>query len=110
VVNCLPSPDEEHARKAINPSSGEEIMVEMAGCDGLPLKAIVFKTLTDPYTGRISIFRVFHGKIASDDTVNVFGKDGKQTKERFGKLAKIRGKKQESFDEIYAAKSAAWPS
>ncbi len=51
----------------------------------------VFKTIVDPFAGKLSIFRVLSGKVVTDSTVLNVNKD---TKERLGHLSKLAGKKQ----------------
>jgi len=53
--------------------------------------ALVFKTTVDPFAGKLSIFRVLSGKVATDSTVLNVNKD---SKERLGHLSKVTGKKQ----------------
>jgi elongation factor G len=52
---------------------------------------MVFKTVADPYAGRLSIFRVVSGTLGGDGT---FYNATKQTKERFNQLLTIMGKEQ----------------
>jgi elongation factor G len=53
--------------------------------------ALVFKTIADPFAGKLSIFRVLSGKVAADSTVlNV----NKGNRERLGHIFKLAGKKQ----------------
>jgi elongation factor G len=52
--------------------------------------ALVFKTTVDPFAGKLSIFRVLSGKVATDSTVLNVNKD---SKERLGHLSKLAGKK-----------------
>jgi elongation factor G len=53
--------------------------------------AFVFKTIADPFAGKLSIFRVLSGKVAADSTVlNV----NKGNRERLGHIFKLAGKKQ----------------
>jgi len=56
-----------------------------------PFSALVFKTISDPYTGRISLMRVFSGKINPDVTVSNTTKD---TDEKLGGLFYLQGKEQ----------------
>jgi elongation factor G len=53
--------------------------------------ALVFKTIVDPFAGKLSIFRVLSGKVAADSTVLNVNKGGR---ERLGHLFKLAGKKQ----------------
>jgi len=85
----LPSPDDRGAIKGLNPATNAEATLT-SDPDG-PLAAQVFKTVADPYAGRLSIFRVFSGTMKSDSTVfNVT----RSTPERYGQLFLPEGKGQ----------------
>ncbi|MDH4198388.1 MAG: elongation factor G, partial [Candidatus Aminicenantes bacterium] len=56
-----------------------------------PFGALVFKTISDPYTGRISIMRVFSGRTNPDATVT---NTGRETDEKLGGLFFLQGKEQ----------------
>jgi elongation factor G len=71
-----------------------------------PFSAYVFKTISDPYTGRISLFRVFSGGIASDATVANATRGGS---ERLGALSAIQGKELEHAAELAAGDIGAVP-
>jgi len=58
---------------------------------GEPFSGFVFKTIVDPFAGKLSIFRVLSGKVTADTTVLNVTKD---SKERLGHLFKLAGKKQ----------------
>jgi elongation factor G len=59
--------------------------------------ALVFKTLADPYAGRLNLFRVFQGVVSHDaPLVNCRSSD----KERLGQLLVLRGKEHEHADEL----------
>jgi elongation factor G len=88
VVNCLPSPLERPAFKIID-SEGNE--VEKTSDPQTPFSGFVFKTVADPYAGRLSIIRVVSGQLGSDGT---FYNATKQTRERFNQLLTIMGKEQ----------------
>ena len=92
ICRYLPSPVE---RKPVNVSngSGEESLLEPKE-DGQPA-AYVFKTISDPYAGKISIFRVFSGSIKSDST---FYNSTKGTKEKLSHLHRLVGKKEYPVD------------
>lgn len=53
--------------------------------------AFVFKTMVDPFAGKLSIFRVLSGAVSSDSTVLNVSKD---SRERLGHLLHLAGKKQ----------------
>src|SRR2546428_2840452 len=69
-----------------------------AAADGV-LAAQVFKTMADPYVGKLSYFRVFSGTLKSDSQV---WNANKAKTERVGQLFWLRGKHQESSSEIGA--------
>jgi elongation factor G len=56
-----------------------------------PFAALVFKTISDPYTGRISLMRVFSGKVNPDSTVT---NAGKNIDEKLSGLFFLQGKEQ----------------
>jgi elongation factor G len=63
--------------------------------DGAGAAAFVFKTVADPFAGRINVFRVVEGAVSSDSTlVNVRSRN----KERFGQLMTMQGKDHEQTD------------
>ena len=86
---CMPSPLERAPFIAINPDDNSEI--EKISSEDGPFSAFVFKTVADPYAGRLSIFRVVSGKLGGDGT---FYNTGKHVKERFNQLLSITGKEQ----------------
>jgi len=57
--------------------------------------AFVFKTVADPFAGRISVFRVYAGEVKSDTTL-VNHRD--HSKERLGSLMVLEGKEHEKSD------------
>ena len=56
-----------------------------------PVSAFVFKTITDPFAGHLSLMRVMSGKLSPD--MNLFN-PGKDEKEKLGQLLFLEGKKQ----------------
>ncbi len=73
--------------------------VELTGSNTDPLAALVFKTVADPYVGKMSIFRVYSGVIRPDSVVF---NPNKGVSERIGKLYMLRGKKQIEVTELRA--------
>lgn len=97
VVELLPSPVEAPPEVATVPDSGEEVTLP---CDpNGPLAAFIFKTLSDPYVGKISYLRVFSGTLKSDSRV-WNARAGQE--ERIGQLYVMRGKEQIPVDELKA--------
>ncbi len=95
ILAYLPAPEERGPVKGTKPGSGEEVAWE-ADPDG-PLAAQVFKTVADPYAGRLSIFRIYSGTMAADSTVyNV----NKETPERYGQLFLLEGKGQKAVPTL----------
>ncbi len=64
-----------------------------------PLAAFVFKTVSDPYVGRINLFRVFSGRVRPDTTIQNATR-GKE--ERVGQVFTLRGKTQITLAEVPA--------
>ncbi len=64
-----------------------------------PFSAIVFKTIVDPFVGKLSLFKVGSGKISKDSEVY---NENKGVTEKLGGLFTLRGKEQEEVDEILA--------
>jgi len=89
IVNLLPPPTERPPQQAHNASTGEPI--ECKPDPAAPFAGLVFKTVIDPFAGKLSIFRVVSGKAASDSNVL---NSTRQYKERFGQLLRLEGKKQ----------------
>jgi elongation factor G len=83
VINFFPSPLE---RKDIQCEEGS---VQPKVED--PFSALVFKTISDPYTGRISMIRIFSGKVSPDATVT---NTTKQRDEKLSGLFFLQGKEQ----------------
>jgi len=95
VVDAIPSPAKFGSTKAIDAGSGEEIDLECKA-DG-PLAAFVFKTLADPFSGRINVMRVFSGELKSDS--NVYNPVS-SARERIGKLIRLQGKDNSPVDTL----------
>ncbi|MBI4537125.1 MAG: elongation factor G [candidate division NC10 bacterium] len=97
IVEYLPSPLDRPAVTGAT-GKGEEISSREAR-DEAPLAALVFKTIADPYAGKVTMFRVYAGTLHSDSTIFNAGKD---VKERIGQLQLIRGKQQAATEAIGA--------
>jgi elongation factor G len=69
-----------------------------------PVSAYVFKTVSDPYVGRISLFRVTSGSLHPDTHLHNVTQD---TDERIGQLFTLRGKTQEHLPEVPTGDIAA---
>ncbi|MBI4169655.1 MAG: GTP-binding protein, partial [Acidobacteria bacterium] len=67
AVAHLPHPGERGPYRGENPK--DRAAIERQGTPEEPYSAFVFKTIADPYSGKISLFRVYSGTIRSDSTV-----------------------------------------
>jgi elongation factor G len=102
IADYLPSPADLAPAAGEDPQTGEEIRREPAV--DAPFSAFVFKTVVDPFAGKLEIFRVLSGQLGSDATVlNV----NKGTKERIGHILRLEGKKQEGVPRVIAGEIAA---
>ncbi|HOB34801.1 MAG: elongation factor G [Firmicutes bacterium] len=78
--------------------------VELPGGTAEPFRALVFKTMADPYVGKVSFFRVYSGQIASDTQAYNLNK-GKT--ERIAQIFLFRGKNQIPVAKVVAGDIAA---
>ncbi|HET9295817.1 MAG TPA: elongation factor G, partial [Candidatus Binatia bacterium] len=102
VLDYLPAPGEEAELEGTNPITRE---IERRQHDpGAPFSAYVFKTLVDPFAGKLSVMRVISGKISPDETCY---NANKQTKEKIGHMFRLEGKKQEAIKEARAGEIVA---
>ena len=102
VLEFLPAPDEIPAVKGeIN---GEETIVNIAASE--PLCALVFKTIADPFVGKLSFVRVYSGELKADSSVY---NSNQGIDEKIGKLYIMHGKKQEDTPVLSAGDIGAIP-
>src|SRR5258708_35372594 len=81
-----------------NPIPLEE-MVMRRGEDDEPLALYVYKTMTDPFTGRISFFKVVSGKVKTNTTVQNFQR---HEPESFAHLSIMQGRKPVEVETLHA--------
>jgi elongation factor G len=96
VVDYLPSPLDVLPVKGIG-SNGEEKWRKPD--DNLPLSALAFKIMNDPYVGQLSFFRVYSGALRTGATV--YNTTQGHT-ERIGRLLKMHANEREEIKEVYA--------
>jgi len=102
IIDYLPSPLDEGEIEGKHPSNGDAARRKQD--PSAPFSAYVFKTISDPFAGKLSVMRVISGKITSDMTcldVN------KQSKEKIGHMFRLEGKKQEGVKEAVAGEIVA---
>ncbi len=93
IVNGLPSPSERNPKEGIKPGSDETIA--RAPSADAPFSALVFKTVADPFAGKLTLLRIFSGTLRADSTIY---NANKQVREKFGQLLIPEGKKQQSME------------
>jgi elongation factor G len=98
VVDFAPAPDELGTAKG-HPSPESEEVTEREIKDVAPYSAFVFKTVADPFAGRITVFKIYSGVIKSDATVYNITKN---TQERLGPLHVLQGKNLEKITEAHS--------
>ncbi len=100
IVEIGPAPED---RTAFTVRAGDqEIHVEPDSSQ--PPLAYVFKTITDPYVGQLSLFRVMTGTLKRDDQL-VASSSGQE--ERLHNLLTLRGKEQIPVEQLAAGDIAA---
>lgn len=97
IKRYLPTPLDRGEIESFKPGSEEKVMRKLGGEE--PMSAFVFKTLADPYVGRINYFRVYSGSVQPDSQVYNSTQD---ISERFGQVFSMRGKNQISLEEVAA--------
>jgi elongation factor G len=98
VVDYLPSPLDIPPVQGTDPDDPEKHLVRHSS-DDEPFSALVFKIMTDPYSGQLAFFRVYSGKMNAGESVyNV----AKGRRERVGRLMRMHANKREDIQEILA--------
>ncbi len=97
VVNSFSSPVDRGPAKGKKP--GTDNIEERQPSEDSPFSAIVFKTIADPYAGRLTLFRLYSGKLNPDSSV--FNSTKKIT-EKFGHIFFLEGKNQKQAEILIA--------
>jgi elongation factor G len=94
IVKYLPNPQEGpkiEAQDSLRPEEKKEILFK----DDSPFSAFVFKSISDPYVGQLTLLRVFSGKLlANTGFYNV----NKKARERIGPIYILQGKEQKAVE------------
>ncbi|HBP90688.1 MAG TPA: elongation factor G [Nitrospirales bacterium] len=102
VVDYLPSPVDLPPVVGIDPVTEGEITRKPESNE--PFSALAFKIMSDPFSGQLTYFRVYSGKLSAGSYVyNV----AKGKKERIGRLLKMHANKREEIEEVSAGDIAA---
>ncbi|HOK18522.1 MAG TPA: elongation factor G [Caldisericia bacterium] len=97
IVNEFPEPKLSEKRKGYDTKTKEVVVTDFD--INKPFSALVFKTIIDPFIGRINYIKVITGKVNQDTKIyNV----NKEQEERVSGIAFISGKNQEKTSEITA--------
>ena len=101
IVSYAASPEDRPEEVGTKPGSDEEVTRKCRADE--PFSALVFKTMADPYVGRLTLFKVFSGSLKSDSSVYNVTQD---KTEKFGQIYVMRGKKQENITKYLQGYSA----
>jgi elongation factor G len=102
VVDYLPSPVDLPPVRGIDPATEGEITRKPE--DSEPFAALAFKIMSDPFSGQLTYFRVYSGRLTAGSYVyNV----AKGKKERISRLLKMHANKREEINEVSAGDIAA---
>lgn len=102
IVECFPSPEYAIPQKGIIEDKNEEVFIRLD--ENKPFSALVFKTIADPFVGKISLFRVITGKLTNDTTVINSNKD---KNEKLSHIFFLKGKNQILANEVIAGDIAS---
>lgn len=97
IIECFPSPELALPQKAKDLNNNTEIKINID--ENKPFSAFVFKTIADPFVGKLSMFRVITGKLSNETEVINSSKD---KSEKLGSLYFMKGKNQIPTKEIIA--------
>ncbi|MGD9232784.1 MAG: elongation factor G [Desulfobacterales bacterium] len=92
IVHCMPSPLDRGPWVAADATGDGEI--ECLPDPNAPFSGFVFKTVADPFAGRLSIFRIVSGTLGADGNFYNVNKD---TSERYNQLLRLAGKEQKQI-------------
>ena len=99
IVDYLPAPVERGAVLGFASAEGKGEKVSRKIADAEPLSLFLFKTLADPFAGRISYFKVLSGVLKNDATITNFTRG---SSERFQHVSVAQGKTQTQVAELHA--------
>ena len=97
VTAYLPSPAELAEVNPVKGTDPEGAEIERKPDPGEPFSAFVFKTIADPFAGKLSLFRVISGTLSPDSAVFNSSSDAK---ERMGQIFYMQGKNHENVETL----------
>jgi elongation factor G len=102
IGDYLPSPLDVPSVLGTPPTSDEEIT--RAPDPTEPFSALAFKTVSDPYIGRLVYFRVYSGTAAAGSSVY---NSSNRRRERLGRIVQMHAQHREEMSEVHAGQIAA---
>jgi elongation factor G len=102
VLKYFPSPADVPARVGVEPGGTKEL--ERPAAAAAPLSGFVFKTVNDPFAGKLSYVRIYSGKVKADEQVRDVNADAKF---KVSTLVEINGKAQKPVSELSAGELGA---
>ena len=97
IISYLPDPA--YKGKIIAHKFDKDETVELTPAENESVAALVFKTIADPFVGKISIFKVYSGTLKAD---NILFNSTSEKTEKISQIFTLRGKKQLPTDKIIA--------
>jgi elongation factor G len=95
VVDAFPSPADREPVSGVDPRSKAPATRSSNAKE--PFLALVFKTLTDPHVGKLTLFRIFSGTLGANSQVHNATREGR---ERVGHVAHMQGKEQRPVEAL----------
>ena len=102
LVKYFPDPLYRGKVVGIEPRTGKQVDRQMSPSQ--PFSAFIFKTITDPFAGKLTLFKVYSGELHPDSAVLNIKKD---EKERIGQIFYLVGKKQKAAGFVSVGDIAA---
>lgn len=99
IYDYMPTPKDmnDGEYEGIDPKTGE-VKIQKVD-ENEPFSALIFKTIVDPFVGKISLFKVYSGKVKKD--MEVYNPNRDET-EKISSIFLLRGKNQMEASEIVA--------
>ncbi|MBQ8319676.1 MAG: elongation factor G [Clostridia bacterium] len=98
IVTYMPMASE-RGEILVDDLTNDKVLAIRGADDDAPLAAQVFKTVIDPYSGKLSYIKNFRGTLKSNSVV---WNSNSAQEERIGQVYVLKGKKMEPVDELYA--------
>ena len=97
LADYFPSPLEKGEVEGLDREGGQPVKRKIA--DSQPVSAYVFKTVADPFAGRVSYFKVISGVLKNEANLTNFNRG---SAERLSHIGVMQGKTQTAVAELHA--------